>query len=99
MENNNLTMEESIEKCTGNWMIENIEYVWTFKYFFLSDWGCRFFEIDPNLNLIIITSAIDNTVIKTISIDEFKSNFGDKVFLNTLYYKVRFPNVGFECGR
>ena len=58
-------MENSVEKCTGNWMVENIDDVWTHKYFFLSDWGCRFFEIDHIHKLVIITSAIDNTVINS----------------------------------
>jgi hypothetical protein len=96
----NIIIENSHEKCTGNWMVENVDYTWQWKYFYLSDWGCRFFEITPDKSglpdRVIITSAIDNTFITTISIDEFKTTFADVVFYNVAYYKVRFLNVGFE---
>ena len=87
-------MENSIERCTGNWFIENKSKTWSYRYFYPQDFGCRLFELTKD-NKILITNTLDNfEPIDIISIEKFKENFGDRVFLNALYYKVHFPSVG-----
>lgn len=87
-------MENNIINCTGNWLVDNYSETWSYKYFFKEDFGCRYFEVLKD-NKVLITSAIDGETISTISSEEFKEEFGNDRFLNVLYYKTHFKNIGF----
>ena len=38
-------MVNSIERCTGNWFVENKSETWSYRYFYPQDFGCRLFEL------------------------------------------------------